>query len=143
MKVWTIGKVDAGKLHLTKKAQFLKELALFEGKSVIVTVETKFKKRSTEQNNYLHLLLQILTDELNEQGMEMTPDQVKDMMKYLFLKVEVFSTRTGEKIGERIRSTAELTTVQMCEFTESIIQWAAGYGIVLPYPNEQLELTEL
>ena len=142
MKITRFGKVDGSKLKISNRYDFEQELAaFFEGKDVIVTVERKTRKRTLSQNDYLHAMLRIFTAELNNLGNTFIMEQVKDMMKYKFLTVDVVNTETGEALGQRVKDTSELTTTELSEFIEEVIRYAAEFfHIVLPYPNEQMEI---
>ena len=141
MRIVRFGKVTDGKLKISNRYDFEQELAAFEGKEIMVTVERKTRKRTISQNDYLHAMLRIFTGELNNLGNTFTMEQVKDMMKYKFLTVDVVNTETGEAIGQRVKDTSELTTIELSEFIEEVIRYAAEFfHIVLPYPNEQREI---
>lgn len=123
---------------LKKLNRELKEF--FSGKRVHIVISKFQATRSGQQNRYMHLLFTIFKDALNDLGNEYTMSEVKELCKYKFLTIEVFNEATGEIIGQRIKGTSELTKVEMMEFIESIIRWAADtFHIVLPYPNEQLD----
>jgi len=109
-----------------------------------VTIEKKYRKRSLQQNAYLHGYLFPAVRELRiESGYrphEMTLQIVKDDLKKMFLKTTIINEKTGEYI-ERVKHTSELTTVETMEFISAIHQWAAEYfGVKLLMPNEQTEM---
>jgi hypothetical protein len=84
-----------------------------------------------------------LTEELNELGNEFTMMEVKDLCKAKFALIDVFNEKTGEVLGQRIKGTSAMNKTELSDFVESVIRWAAdSFGIVLPYPNEQLEAFE-
>ena len=135
--------VKDGKLQPSTTKQILKCLQGYEGKRVIVTIEKLSSKRSSQQNRYLHLLFTIFTEELNELGNEFTMMEVKDLCKAKFALIDVFNEKTGEVLGQRIKGTSAMNKTELSDFVESVIRWAAdSFGIVLPYPNEQLEAFE-
>ena len=135
------GKVIDGALRITHRSDFDHDLSMFEGKEVTITVERKRKTRSLMQNAYFHLLMKLFKESLNDLGNEFTIEQVKDIVKCKFLLVDIYNKSTGEIIGQRIRGTHELTTSEFTELIENVIRWAADYfHIVLPYPNEQLQI---
>lgn len=126
--------------QITKNRNLLNEaIKRREGKEILITIETVSRQRTSQQNRYIHRLFTIFTQALNELGNDFTMAQVKGICAAKFLVVEEVEKSTGEVIGERIRSTTELNTVEFNEYFEKIIAWAATvFGIVLPLPNEDI-----
>lgn len=117
-------------------------VATFSGR-VSITIQKAKKTRSNQQNRYLHAAFTILSKELiNYTGDERyTPKVVKDIVKCKFLTVDMINENSGEVIGIRIKSTTQLSTLEMNEFIDNMIRWAAEqFNINIPYPNENLEL---
>lgn len=142
MRIELISPVKNGKLQPSTTQSILKVLCGMEGKKVRITLEKVSAKRSIRQNSYLHLLFNIFTEALNDLGNEFTPDEVKELCKAKFCLIDVMNVDTGEVIGQRIKGTSEMTKIEFAEFIENIIRWSADYfHIVLPYPQEQLTLT--
>ena len=141
-KITYFGTISKGVLKVSHRKQFATDLQTFGDCPVVVTIEKKSRKRTLNQNAYLHVLLTIFRDSLNELGNKLTLDDVKELMKYKFLVTDVYDITTGEIIGQRLKGTSELTTTEFNEFIENIIQYAAEkFNFVLPYPNEQLAIT--
>jgi hypothetical protein len=114
----------------------------FGERDLTVTVELKRRKRSIDQNSYIHALFKIFSIELIKHtgDKQFTPTKMKGLCKTKFLLVDVCDS-DGVFIGQDIRETSSLNTVECNEFIENIIQWAAQeFSIVLPYPNEQMEI---
>jgi hypothetical protein len=133
--------VENGKITSNRKL-LSDALATFKGR-VIITIETAKKKRSSQQNRYLHAAFTILSKKLiNYTGDERyTAAMVKDIVKCKFLTVDMINESTAEVIGTRIKSTTELSTFEMNEFIENMIRWSAEqFNINIPYPNENIEL---
>ena len=95
--------------------------------------------RSNNQNRYFHgPVLDTLTHYL-EMKLKLNKQQVKDIVKFLFLKetVEV-TTQDGEvKEIEHIRPTSSLTTSEFEDFNESIRRWASQLGCDIKEPLEK------
>jgi hypothetical protein len=141
MKTELISPVKNGKLQLSTTRSILKVLSGLEGKKVRITLEKVSAKRSLSQNAYLHLLFTIFTDALNYLGNEFKMEEVKAICKTKFCTIDVINNNSGEVIGQRIKGTSEMNKMEMVEFIDSVIRWAADYfHITLPYPNEQLEI---
>lgn len=135
--------VREGKLQTSISRQIGDFLKSMEGKRVRIVLSRAKSQRSEQQNRYLHLLFTIFTDELNELGNEFSMQEVKELCKVKFALMDVLNEDTGEVIGQRIKGTSEMNKTELNEFFEKVIRWAAdSFGIILPYPNEQLK-TEL
>jgi hypothetical protein len=132
---------DNGKLQISVSNAIREDLKRFCGKRVEITIGRYSSKRSHQQNNYVHLLFTIFTQALNELGAEYTMHEIKEMCKKKFATVNVYNKKTGEIIGERVMGTSEMSKIELNEFFEKVIMWAADmFNIVLPYPNEELEI---
>lgn len=140
MKHEFITSVNKGKLGVITSKQIKTTIEKYEGYRIILTIDKCSSKRSNQQNSYIHLLFTMLTEALNDFGNEFNMLEVKDMMKAKFLLTDVVNEKTGDILGQRIKGTSECTTIELNEFFENVIRWAAELGIVLPYPNEELEL---
>lgn len=117
-------------------------LKQFEGKRISITIKRIKSKRSLNQNNYIHLLFTIFAKELTSlTGTNYSPETVKNMCKLKFALIDVVDEKTGEVIGQDLEATSKMSKSRCSEFTEDIIRWAADqFGIILPYPNEQVEI---
>jgi len=133
--------VENGKVISNRKL-LADTLATFNGR-VVITIEKAKKKRSGQQNKYLHAAFTILSKELiNYTGDERySPAAVKEIVKCKFLTVDMVNENTAEVIGQRIKGTSELSTLEMNELYDNMIRWAAEqFNINIPYPNENLQL---
>lgn len=130
-----------GKLQENVSKQIKEFLPSLESKRVVVKIEKVKSIRSLQQNSYLHLLFTMFKDALNDLGNEYTMEEVKELCKAKFSLIDVVNENTGECIGQRIKGTHEMGKLEMCDFVENIIRWAASFfGIKLPYPNENVKL---
>ena len=120
-----VGKVDHGKLTLTDRDRFDHYLTGLAGE-VQVIVRKPRKDRSDRQNRYFHgVICQMVGDEIG-----IIPDEAKDLLKMMFLKVEKNGYTT-------MKQTSKLSTVEMEEFHENCRRWAAEtLNINVPTPNE-------
>jgi hypothetical protein len=111
--------VKDGKLQLDDMQEYLRNLQKLNGEKVTVKIE-KFKKaRSLGENSYFHgVVCQILSDELGY-----SPEEIKGILKWKF----------------KIKSTADLSTVEFEEFMTKVRVWVSGeLGIYIPSPNEDI-----
>lgn len=108
-----------------------------EGKAILITIQTVSRKRTNQQNRYIHRLFTIFTQSLNELGNSFSMSDVKSLCAAKFLIIDVVNQDSGEIIGQRIKGTSELNTVEFGEYLDQVIGWAADtFGIILPYPTE-------
>jgi len=141
MKLEFYGTVKNGKISKRTSMDIKEYIESLEGKRVMITVDRVKKSRSAQQNAYLHLMLNILKEGINDLGNTFSMIQIKEMMKYKFLKIEEVNEDTGEIIGERIKGTAELTTVEMSEFVNNVIEYAREeFNLTIPLPDTQLTI---
>ena len=136
MEVLAFGNIKDGVLSIANRKAFMSELAQMKNGNVTIKVSRK-NQRSLQQNAYLHLLFTIFKNELNQLGNEFTMLEVKDLCKAKYLTIDVVNTNTGECIGQRVKGTHELTKIEMMQFVDDVIRWAADmFHITLPYTNE-------
>jgi len=130
---------DAGKMTVFSRDHFINDLKALSG-SLIQIVVSKAGKRSTPQNRYYWgAVLPIIREALKDLGMQLSTEQVHDMMKFKFLLVE-YVTSDGDVI-KSIGSSKHLTKEQFNEYIESIKQWASEYlNVYIPDPNEQTQI---
>jgi len=133
---------ENGALVLSQRHEFTQSIKMFAGKQVVITVEKKKHKRSTQQNNYYRgVIVPMVRDALRENGYEiLTMNDAHEVCRALFLKCDI-ANNNGEFVTI-IRSTTDLSTSEMMEYHAKIQQWAAEYlSINIPDPNQQLELS--
>lgn len=130
---------EKGELQNNVRQSIKRDLLKFAGKRVKITIERQRSTRSHQQNAYLHLLFTIFKDSLNELGNDFTMDEIKELCKFKFATIDIINEDSGEVFGQRIKGTHEMKKMEMVEFIDKIIIWAADhFGIILPYPSEQL-----
>lgn len=127
---------DDGLLTGFARQRFAKELKhLFKGQSVEIVVRRKRKHRSSNQNRYYWLVVEMLSDHTG-----FTKDEIHAILKRKFLLVEKVSERSGV-IYEYVRSTTNLSTVEYEVYLDDVRRFAAqDFGIEIPLPNEQLSV---
>jgi hypothetical protein len=143
MKIQVHTKIVGGKVQRNKKA-IREAFAHFEGKEITVTVERKKKTRSPEQNAYIHgYLFPGIYHSMLEAGWnkeELSLNRVKEHCKSLFLRESIYNEQKNQYI-EYVKGTSECSTLEICEFIDNCIRWAAEeLGAELMYPNEQSEI---
>ena len=142
--VKTYGIIKDNQLHLTKRNEFFKTIsnAFKEGDRLIVTAEKIYRKRTTKENAYYWVLVDILYDHLVSLGWDdfKCKEDVHELLKYKLLKKDMVNKQTGEVL-DSVRTTTQLSTVEMMEYIEDMKTWCAEmFGLNLPEPNEQVKL---
>lgn len=101
--------------------------------------------RSLDQNAYYwQMLSEYVQPGLYHMGWSdiKTKEDAHIFVGKLFLTVKMVNETTGE-VMERVRSTTDLSKMEMSAYWEEIWRWSAEYlGIAIPAPNEQFVLYE-
>jgi hypothetical protein len=94
------------------------------------------KRRSDRQNRYYWgAFMQPFADYLSAQGETVTADEVHSMFKAKFLRSTVIDRKTGEAIGVKVKSTAELSTEEFNEYLDKVGMWLSERGFQVPEPE--------
>jgi hypothetical protein len=108
-----------------------------------VTFKRHSGRKSTAQNGYLHVLFQIVADTLNSEGMgdgsKWTMEKVKEWCK----AQGCYPTETVRLKGVKVevtKQTRELSKEDAMVTIDRVMNYWAEFGIILPAPNEQLEI---
>ena len=135
MKLTYYSLVREGKLQKNISLQIKNELNHFEGKRVEITIQKLSAKRSDQQNRLWWLYMGILSKELG-----FTKEEIHDICKFKFLKREKVDEKSGE-IFEYLGSTTQLNKMEFADIVSELIRWVSEtFDIVLPLPNEQMEI---
>lgn len=102
-----------------------------------ITITEAKRQRTCQQNRYYFgVVVHLFHRFLNDQGEALTKEQTHELMKAKFLRETVINHETGEVIGERIKSTTELSTKDFAAYVDQCIAWLADmFGIVCPPPE--------
>lgn len=112
------GSINDGELMIENMGDWSARIHQLEGEQITIKLDKRRKVRSLNQNNYMHMVFQIIGDELGY-----TTSEIKGVIKYLF----------------KVKHTSELSTVECEELMAKIRQWASiDLGIYVPAPNEDL-----
>lgn len=138
---------DQGRIDLPKRAR--KEIAdSFAGKRVEVVIKRARKQRSNAQNAYYWgVVVPFVLRGFIELGNSLTegnPDDhelIHEFLKAKFLRNGAEIVDADGLVHELPGSTTKTTTVEFMEYLDRIINFAAeSLNVVIPPPNEQLEL---
>lgn len=123
------GLVEKGKLSIRNREKFDLWVNSLEGEVDIIVKKRKRKRSMAENNYYWGVVLEVIREEMG-----LSPEEVHDFLKAKFLKREV---QVKGKMFEIIRSTTDLSTVEMEEYLENVRRWASTeLGCYIPLPNE-------
>lgn len=95
-------------------------------------------RRSDRQNRwYWPCVVTAFAQYLTEQDFEITTkEQAHEVLKAKFVTVDVINKSTGEILGQRVRSTTELSTAEFSDYCERCRAWLLEFfGIVVPDPE--------
>lgn len=120
-----LASIQKGRLVFNNPDGFEKYLLRLNDKSVDVVVRLPRKDRTNPQNRYMWGVVYGLLSEYTGY----TPSEIHDSMRMLFLQDNLRKIPT-------LRSTTELTTVEMENYLSQIKQWAAEQGVIIPDPNQ-------
>jgi hypothetical protein len=100
-----------------------------EGKEYELTLRSRPKKRSLNQNSYYWgVVIEMLSE---ASGYE--PEEMHDALKERFLRIHAYTALPT------VRSTTDLTTVEFEEYMRQCRQLSAEmFGLYIPEPNEVL-----
>lgn len=128
----TIRVTEEGKGRMFDKQTFDKFLSLHPGEIFEVKVS---RRRTTPQRGYYWVLMEILGKEVG-----MSKDETHEVVKFKFLQEECINEATGE-VFTRVKSTTELSKMEMAAYIDQIIVWAADQlHITLPEAGENIKL---
>lgn len=140
-KLSIISKVENGKLKRNRRI-IEDAIKSFEGKEIVLTIEKKSKKRSSQQNRYYWGVIVPLYREglINSYGEQFTLENAHGDIKRRFSFREIVNINTGE-ITQIAKSTTENTTTEMEDYHNEIRAFMLEYfNIKCPLPNEQIEI---
>jgi hypothetical protein len=139
------GKASGGKLSLYKRKEFDKYLGTIEGEIDLILRKHRKPRTSgndwekSNQNGYywgvvIPALVNYYHDQsvkLNKPEMALTPDQVHEGIKFLFLNEGTFTKFS------KIKSTKDLNTLEWESLMQQIRDWAMEeYHLYIPEPME-------
>jgi hypothetical protein len=114
------GRVENGKIILTKSLAYEYCLKTLEGNEIVLSIRKYRKQRSIRQNRYYWLCINFIASETGND-----PDELHQGFKAMFL-----TDRSGKL--PVIKSTARLSGVEFSEYIEKIAVKIAEFGMTLP-----------
>lgn len=127
---WLYGRVDEeGRLTFDDPAAFARVRGALRGRDVQMLVEPKRKPRSLAENNYYWGVVIPIISEWSG----FTPEETHLALREHFLCE--FDRTHGLM---RMKSTADLSTVDFEKYMSNIRMWASDNGLFIPLPNESI-----
>ncbi len=125
-----------GILKIRDRNGFDKYLKQFAEKDVTIDIKRKKSKRSDCQNRFFHSWVGLLAEHLGYSS-----DEMKDILKYKFLRIEELDEMTGETFIY-CKNTSRLNKSEFSDFCTEIQNWCEEmFKIKLPLPGENWEIT--
>ena len=131
--------------NLKRNRNLIKDaISTFEGKTVNLTLELFRKKRSNSQNAYYHgVVIPLVQSGLKDATGEIRGREAihYNILLPMFAPTrDIVNKETGEMISEKITS-SEMSISEFMDFIISIQRWAAEFlNIVIPDPNQELQM---
>lgn len=122
------------KIIFEDKETLSQELNLLNEGTIEITIKNWYQKRTNQQNKLMWLWFTIIGNHIGH-----SPEQVKGILQYKFLRIEETIENTGE-IVERIKGTSELNSLEMKTFLDEVNLWSNEYlSCSLPNPTTHEE----
>lgn len=142
-KVTAFGGVESGKLKLSLRKQFDKDIRQFEGKRVQLTIQKAKKIRSNNQNAYLwgSVYVEAAHGFVDAGNIGFTPNDAhhffRDRFKPSFKDVVI--PKSGEVV--KLATTTTASTTELMTYIEQISLFCAEWlGVAISPPSEILSL---
>lgn len=140
MPLILITPVKDGRISKSAEEAIQTALEQANGKTIEITIKGVRSTRSLKQNAFFHgFILPPVWDHLFvRKGNVFSLDDVKEFLKKDIGNLYKNIITPDGQIVQIPRSTTELTPKEFEDWLEAIRQWAAEYGLILPYPGENL-----
>lgn len=118
---------------LAAKRALLSKLGTLRGEWRIELVKYRPRRSDRQNRFYWPAIVAPLAQRMAEDDYDVTtPEQAHEILKARFLTVPVVNKTTGEILGNRVRSTTELTTEEFADYVDRCAAFMADYfGIVV------------
>ena len=133
-------KVNNGVISPAIRANIADAIKTLDGKNIVITIEERSKRRSEKQNDFMWgFVIPPIKQMFEDAGTPCTPNDVHAFLKEHVLgmmKMMVLPDGTRRAVVE---SSTLKNTKEWEDNMEKIRAWAAGWGVTIPYPNENLD----
>jgi len=98
-----------------------------------VLIQPILEKKTGKQLRYYWVIISIITEWANEQGNNLTKEEMSNEMKRLFFyKTATINNKTS-KVLKSISNQSPTNIEEMKEFINKIVLWCAEWGIDIPF----------
>ncbi len=140
-KVEIISRFENGKM-VRNRGLFVQALEQFQNTDIVITIQKKRIKRSTNQNSYYWgIIIPLVRNGLHDAtGEVFDASETHNFLKSQFCYKELINEDTGE-IVKIPKSTTDNSTTEMEIYHEQIRNFAQEFlNIRIPLPHEDLKL---
>lgn len=131
-----IAQVTQGRLPPATRRVVAEAIAKLEGRVVVITVAKFVRRRSSNQNRFMHgPFFKAMRSAHTEAGEVLTLDEVKELFKKSFGLRSTIRSIDGTEV-EILKSTKDYTTTECEEAMEKARAFYAQYDQHLPFPHE-------
>lgn len=130
---------NAGHLPRAERLRFDDTIRGLAGKRVRINVKLYQKKRSTSQNNfYWSQIVPRVTAMFREYGNYVDDEDTHEFLKMRVGKLAQVIVLPSNEVVKGLGSTTKLSTMEFEAYLERIRAWVAPWGLVLPFPGEDI-----
>lgn len=138
------GTIDKdGKIILANRKMLADWAKQNKGKKIKAVFTISLRKRTNPQNAYYwSTVIEYMTNWFRGAGYDYDKQDTHETLKAMFNTELIVNPATGEYVKVP-KSTTRNTTVEMMEYIDKIVRWAAVFcSVVIPEPNQQLGVFE-
>lgn len=136
-----ISRIANGRLSDTARASLVAALKNADGKLLQITVAEKKPRRSSSQNRfYWGQVIPLLVDLFNSFGNNVDEQETHEFVKEHIWRLTKTIIKPDGSRGVLVCSSTGLTKQEWESKLELTREWAAQYGVAIPFPDEHLGL---
>jgi hypothetical protein len=134
------GIVTNGKLPREVSERIASTIRRMEGKRLLIVIKEQKRQRSNKQNRYYFgVIVMMVTEMFREAGNYVGAEEVHDFLKeHVGNLRQIIVTPDGEVL-KILGSTTKLSTQEFEVYMEKVRAWAAGFGLIIPLPHEEVQ----
>ena len=129
--------VTNGKLPRQTGQNIARLIAQMDGEHILITVAEQKRQRSNPQNRYYWgVVVAMVRQMFIDYGTPVSAEQVHEYLKMNVGKMIDMLIDPKGNPAPFLRTTTKLSTQEFEDYMEKIRAWAAGFGLIIPLPNE-------
>lgn len=106
-----------------------------------IKIENIAEKRNDKQLKYYWVLIDIITDYLNEQGNDYTKEQTSNLMKGKFFYQDEVVFNEKRRVLKSIANNSETDKQEMREFIKKVVNFCNEWGIIIPICDDEYNIS--